>query len=250
MAASGVTQSSMTLTWNPSTDNVGVAGYEIFNGNRSVGTTASTSYLVTGLSCGTTYQLAVRAYDAAGNNSRSATIRAATAAVLVTVGGYPGSDHSRERSPSQHTVSSITLAWGASTDNVGVTGYGVYRDGNLAGSTNSTSYTVAGLACGTNYTLAVDAYDAAGNHSQRATITTSTSSCPPAVDTQAPSVPTNVHATGATPTSVTVAWTCVDRQRRRYRVHACTTAPLLPGTRLRRPMPSWDSRVERRTRLP
>jgi chitodextrinase len=206
LAASGVTRSSVTLTWKPSTDNVGVAGYEIFNGSRSVGTTASTSYLLTGLSCGTTYQLAVRAYDAAGNNSKPATIRAATTACST-----PSGDTQAPTTPGNvrlisTTVGSITLAWGASNDNVGVTGYGVYRDGNLAGSTNSTSYTVAGLACGTNYALAVDAYDAAGNHSQRALITTSTSSCPPALDTQPPTVPTNVRATGATPTSVTIAW--------------------------------------------
>jgi chitodextrinase len=207
LVASGATQSSMSLTWNPSTDNVGVVRYEILTGKRSVGTTTTTSYLVTGLSCGTTYQMGVRAYDAAGNNSVSATIRVGTARC-----SSPSGDTQAPTTPGNvhlvsSTGSSVTLAWSASADNVGVTGYGVYRDGNLAGSTNSTSYTVAGLACGTNYTIAVDAYDAAGNHSQRATITTSTSSCPPAADTQAPSIPTNVHVAGATPTSVTVAWT-------------------------------------------
>ena len=63
--------------------------------------------------------------------------------------------------------STITLAWTASTDNVGVTGYHVYQvtgSGNtLLGSTSSTGFTATGLAPGTSYTFSVTAYDAAGN---------------------------------------------------------------------------------------
>ena len=75
----------------------------------------------------------------------------------------------------------LTLTWNASTDNVGVTGYGVYRNSANVGSTNAAtrSYSFTGLACGTSYSLAVDAVDAAGNRSGRATVGASTSACSP-----------------------------------------------------------------------
>ncbi len=84
------------------------------------------------------------------------------------------------------TQTSITLAWSASSDNIGVSGYGVYRGSTALGSTPATSYTFGGLTCGTSYLLAADAYDAAGNRSGKASLTTSTTPCP---DTGAPTTP-------------------------------------------------------------
>jgi fibronectin type III domain protein len=75
------------------------------------------------------------------------------------------------------TRTSINVRWHAASDNVGVAGYGRYRNGSLVSSGTETSYTFSGLACGKRYTLAVDAYDAAGNSSARESITASTSSC-------------------------------------------------------------------------
>lgn len=76
------------------------------------------------------------------------------------------------------TGSSVSFSWLASNDDVGVVGYGVYRDGALLGSAAQTSYTVSELSCGTSYTVAVDAYDAAGNRSERASLLTATNPCP------------------------------------------------------------------------
>ena len=63
----------MTLSWNASTDNVGVTGYRIYNGNTTSlrGTTTQPTYTITGLACGTNYSFGVTAVDAAGNESRS-----------------------------------------------------------------------------------------------------------------------------------------------------------------------------------
>jgi mannan endo-1,4-beta-mannosidase len=61
------------------------------------------------------------------------------------------------------TGSSFTLTWTASTDNVGVTGYDVYRGTTLAGSSSTTSFNVTGLAASTAYSMTVRAKDAAGN---------------------------------------------------------------------------------------
>jgi chitodextrinase len=63
------TAQSLTLTWSPSTDNTGVAGYSVYLGGSLAGQTSSTTYTVSGLTCGTSYTLGVKATDAAGNSS-------------------------------------------------------------------------------------------------------------------------------------------------------------------------------------
>ena len=59
----------------------------------------------------------------------------------------------------------INLSWTASTDNVGVTGYKIYRGGSYLTSTADTSYSNGGLSPSTYYSYTVSAYDAAGNES-------------------------------------------------------------------------------------
>src|SRR5438309_5617351 len=66
---------------------------------------------------------------------------------------------------SASTSSSLTLSWSASTDNVGVAGYRVYRDGTLVASPSGTSASITGLSAGVPYSFTVSAYDAAGNAS-------------------------------------------------------------------------------------
>ena len=75
------------------------------------------------------------------------------------------------------TQTSVSLSWTASTDDVGVSGYNVYRDGAPAGTTTSTSFTVNGLSCSTGYVIEVEAFDGPGNLSPRADVTGSTTAC-------------------------------------------------------------------------
>jgi fibronectin type III domain protein/List-Bact-rpt repeat protein len=75
------------------------------------------------------------------------------------------------------TRTTIAIAWTASTDNVGVTGYRVYVNGVAAGDTTATERTLEGLKCGRSYEIAVDASDAVGNRSQRASVTVQTLAC-------------------------------------------------------------------------
>ena len=58
---------------------------------------------------------------------------------------------------------SVSLRWASSTDNVGVVGYRVYRDGVASARRHRASYTVSGLACGKSYRIEAEAYDAAAN---------------------------------------------------------------------------------------
>jgi len=75
---------------------------------------------------------------------------------------------------SNTTQTSTVLNWTASTDNVGVTGYNVYVNGNLVGTSNNTNYTINGLSAATTYTLSIAAYDAAGNVSGQTSINITT----------------------------------------------------------------------------
>lgn len=80
LTAGNTTQTATTLSWNASTDNVGVAGYDVYVNGAFAGTTTTTGYTLTGLTPGTTYTVSVVAKDAAGNQSSPATTNVSTQA--------------------------------------------------------------------------------------------------------------------------------------------------------------------------
>src|SRR6185369_3205049 len=194
---------SVSLAWSASSDDTGVSGYTVYRDGTSARAPTGTSYTVSGLNCGTFYLFAVEARDAAGNHSAQATLTASTSACPVPDTQAPTTPGSLAKSGSTQT--SVSLAWSASSDDTGVSGYTVYRDGTSAGAPTGTSYTVSGLGCGTSYLFAVEARDAAGNHSAQATLTASTSACP-VPDTQAPTTPGSLAKSGSTQTSVSLVW--------------------------------------------
>jgi chitodextrinase len=80
VAQTAATANAVSLAWNPSADDVGVAGYGAYRRGAKIGTTAETRYTFGNLSCGTTYRLGVDSFDAAGNRSTIVTTNASTAA--------------------------------------------------------------------------------------------------------------------------------------------------------------------------
>lgn len=175
--ASNVSSTSATLAWTPSTDNVGVTGYDILRATGAtggtftqVGTSTSSTFQATGLTASTTYRFQVRARDAAGN------VSAVSNAVTVTTQAGTG-DTQAPTAPTGLAASGTTqtgtsLAWTASTDNVGVTGYDVLQATGATGGTftqvgtsTTTSFAVTGLTANTTYRFQVRARDAAGNMS-------------------------------------------------------------------------------------
>lgn len=164
LTAGTTTTTSASVSWTASTDDRGVTGYTVLVDGTAVGTTATTSFTVTGLDAGTSYAVTVRARDAAGN------VSAASAPLTVTTDedGGPGGDDQAPSAPtglrvSGVTTSTVALAWNASTDDTGVTGYRVFRDGAQVAQVTTTSFTDTGLAAGTAHVYAVRAVDAAGN---------------------------------------------------------------------------------------
>ncbi|MFI7233490.1 fibronectin type III domain-containing protein [Nonomuraea angiospora] len=88
----------------------------------------------------------------------------------VTVGSGGGTDTTAPTAPTgltspSRTTTSAALSWTASTDDVGVAGYRIYRGATQVGTSAATSYTDTGLSPATSYTYTVKAYDAAGNTS-------------------------------------------------------------------------------------
>ena len=202
LVATNVDFTSFTLSWTAATDIVGVTGYNVYLGGTLVGsTTTATTFNVTGLTNNTKYNATVKAKDAAGNLS------AASAALAVMT--LPA-DTTKPTAPTGLVaanvgVTSFTLSWTASTDNVGVTGYNVYRAGTLVGSTTTaTTFNVTGLTANTKYSMTVKATDAAGNLSA-ASAALAVTTLP--VDTAKPTAPTGLVATNVGTTSFTLSWT-------------------------------------------
>ena len=160
LAASMNGATASRLTWTASSDNVGVTGYEVRRGGVLLGTVAGSPYNDSGpLSPGATYGYTVVAVDAAGNHS------AAASATLVV----PNPDTAAPSAPANLRVASttkqkVTLAWDASTDNQGVAGYRVYRNGVLATTTTNRTW-ADGRQRSRGATYYVVAFDAAGNAS-------------------------------------------------------------------------------------
>jgi hypothetical protein len=165
---------SVTVTWTAATDNVGVTGYSFYRDGKYTTDVTGTSAQLGSLGCGHTYTVGVNAYDAAGNHSATASIHASTRACPDTT---PPSPPSSLQVTAQATTS-LTVAWKVSTDNVGVAGYFVYLNGSHVANETGTSAALGGLGCGQGYTVGVNAYDAAGNHSTTTSISASTAACP------------------------------------------------------------------------
>src|SRR5204863_3162872 len=121
---------------------------------------SSTSAQIIELTPDFTRSFTVAAFDAAGNAS------APSAPLSVTT--PPLADTTAPTTPSgvaasALTSTSLTLSWSPATDNVGVTGYRVYRNGTLAASPSGTSASITGLLAATLYSFTVSAVDAASN---------------------------------------------------------------------------------------
>ncbi|GII02957.1 glycoside hydrolase family 9 protein [Planobispora takensis] len=97
----------------------------------------------------------------------------------------PEDDEIAPSRPGKPAVSAVTgssarLTWTASTDNVGVSGYDVYRGTTKAGTASGTSFDLTGLTPATAYSVRVVARDAAGNSSESSESTSFTTTDAPA----------------------------------------------------------------------
>ncbi|WP_158849563.1 PQQ-dependent sugar dehydrogenase [Saccharothrix deserti] len=176
---SNLTCTGVTFSWSASTDDVAVAFYDVYHDGQLMtsvpGTALSADLTVVP---GATWGLYVNARDAAGNVSQ------ASSTVTVTVPQCQA-DTEPPTTPTGVTATAsgttVTVRWTSATDNVGVAGYEVLRDGTQVGSPSgaaTTSFTDSGLAANTRYQYQVRARDAQANRSTLSapvTVTTGTS---------------------------------------------------------------------------
>jgi len=168
--------SRLDLSWTASTDNEGVAGYEVTRDGAPIASTAGTTYSDTGLAPDTTYSYSVQALDAAGNISGpSNTVTVTTPLPDTTAPSVP-----TNLQASGVGAQSATLSWAASTDDLGVAGYRVYRNGVQIADTGALSYVDGGLTASTTYQYTVAAYDYSGNVSPQSSALQVTTSGAPA----------------------------------------------------------------------
>ncbi|MGM1064948.1 PQQ-dependent sugar dehydrogenase, partial [Saccharothrix sp. Mg75] len=167
---SNLTCAGVTLSWSASTDDVGVAFYDVYHDGQLMtsvpGTALSADLTVVP---GATWGLYVNARDAAGNVSQ------ASATVTITVPQCQA-DTEPPSTPTGVTATAsgttVVVRWAPATDDIGVTGYEVLRDGAQVGSTTgatATSFSDSGLAANTRYEYRVRARDAQDNRSAPST---------------------------------------------------------------------------------
>jgi chitodextrinase len=174
LRATTVTASSVVLAWDASMGSV--AQYNVWRGDANyanwvqVGTVPGTGTVFTDTSVlpNRTYTYGVRAQNASGAISNGSN----NIKVTTPADAQAPSPASNLRAISV-TTTSITMAWNAATDNVGVTRYEIWRaDANyahwvLAGTVSGStfSFTNTSLASKRSYTYGIRAFDAAGNKS-------------------------------------------------------------------------------------
>lgn len=192
---SNVAMNSAIANWTAANDNVEVVGYDyrLGSGNwEALGNVSSVG--LTGLSAATSYTFQVRARDAANNVGPASS------------GNFTTTDTSAPTAPGGLTASApssttVNLSWTASSDNVAVTGYKIFRSGTQIGTSSTTSYADNTTSGRTTYSYTVSAYDAAGNNSPQASAVSITTP-----DTIAPGTPTGLTAAAASPTQVNLSW--------------------------------------------
>jgi len=192
--SASVVGSTVTLSWQPSSDNVGVSGYRVLRDGAVLGQTAATTYADATGRQGSTYRYTVEAYDAAGNSASS------TLSQVVP-------DVTAPTTPTQPTVKlnsdkTITVTWKAVTDNVGVTGYQLWRNGVQVTTATGLTYTDRTVRQGSSYRYQVSAVDAAGN-SGALSPSSKTLAVP---DTTAPSTPLHLVGTSTVRRTVALTW--------------------------------------------
>jgi YD repeat-containing protein len=195
------------LSWTASTDNVGVSGYRIERCTGSgcsnfsqIATTAAnvTTYSDQSLAQITLYRYRVYAVDAVPNAG------AYSAVFQITTDDGTAPTVPTNLSASVISPNRIDLSWSASSDNVGVTVYDIYRNGTLVAAVPGTSYVDDVLSPATTYSYQIEARDAAMNHSGLTAVVQATTQ--PLPDTAPPTAPQSLNGTAVSSNQVDLNW--------------------------------------------
>ena len=160
LTASNITTYSVDLSWNASTDNIGVSSYDVYVNGDLEASTSNPNYTVTGLSSNITYDFTISARDIADNvSAQSSPLSVATQ-----------EDTEAPSIPmnvviSDETDFSFKITWDESTDNTAVVHYNIYIDGVFYDMININTYTISDLTASTTYIVSLEAVDEVNNTS-------------------------------------------------------------------------------------
>ncbi|MGD6991091.1 cell wall-binding repeat-containing protein [Sutcliffiella horikoshii] len=160
------TETSVKVEWPQATDNVGIKNYQVFQDGTRVATlkNSETNYTFTELQPGVEYTLEVRAFDTFGNWVGLPKLEVITVDSKVPV--WPAQSQLAVKMLSDN---SLELSWPQATDNIAVTNYAVYQNGQLLTTLKSdkTSFKVNELLYEKTYNFYVVAFDQSGNQSAK-----------------------------------------------------------------------------------
>jgi fibronectin type 3 domain-containing protein len=176
-AKTGATATSITTSWTPSADNVGIAGYDLYRNGSLVTSSTGTSYTFAALACNTSYDLGIQARDFAGNLSARVPLTTSTAACDNTA---PSASVTSPATGA--TVSDTISVNGAASDNDSVVGVQFKLDGIALGAEDTTApYSVTWntrTAPNGNHNLTAEARDPSGNVGVSAAVPVTVSNVP------------------------------------------------------------------------
>jgi fibronectin type 3 domain-containing protein len=174
LTASAVAPNQIDLSWSGSTDDFGVVGYRLSRDGAVLTTVTSTSYSDTGVQPNSTHVYTVVAIDEGGNSSPVS--NPATASTPADTSPPSPPFNLIATAPNGFLVD---LVWGASTDDVGVSEYEVFRDGLAVGTSSTTSFADTTVDATTTYSYTVVARDSSTNRSEPSNVATVTTPAPP-----------------------------------------------------------------------
>ena len=157
-----VSPTQINVTWNSSPIIYALLGYDVYRNGAfltSVSAGINPSYVDEGLQPNTQYCYQISARN---ESAKSSSVCTRTPPVLDSIAPTVPQNLTAEASDS---AAQVSLAWTGSTDNVGVAGYIVYRDGIAYTVSISNSFSNTGLSASTKYCYQVSAFDEAGNES-------------------------------------------------------------------------------------
>lgn len=162
------TAKQVTLSWVASQDNVGVAQYTLYRDGKELASSHLPTYVDRTVQADTHYDYFVVAADKQGNLS----VPSPTVSVTTEKNDVPADDKQKPSTPKTLNASaisknSLTLSWQASTDNVAVKHYQIYRNGQLTNTTAVTTFIDSGLTAKTRYQYQIVAEDTSGNFSEK-----------------------------------------------------------------------------------
>ena len=162
VTASNRTTTTIDIEWDPSEDNVGVTGYNIYIDDVLTFQTSNSSFQLIDLTPDTQYAIEIEAKDLGNNKSEKSIVLNSSTTADITAPSAP-----TNITGSNISGTAFKINWDLAEDDTAATGYKVFVNTELIASTADLFYTLTGLTVSTTYSITVSAKDAADNESEQ-----------------------------------------------------------------------------------